>query len=204
MRQVIIAILLFISSTCLAVEKKQPDIDMQKVENFLSRVYFELKCPSYPMQNGYNLEVCLHSLTFDLDDGRILFAFTAYKKNNRLLKNFDDMQRSERQKSLLGLLETMALFTGVLPVNRGVKKEQEVYVGAIQKTPMTHVYNNESIRKNRIIHDFIKDNSVIGIRVLEDRMQYVAFLDLNRDMHYKEGDGVSILGFMTRPTDDKN
>lgn len=202
MRQIIIVILLLISSVCFGTEKKQPDIDLEKVESFLSRIYFELKCPGHLMQNDLKLEVCLYSLTYDLDADRILFAFTAYQENNRFLKSFNNMDEHVRQKSLFELLEVMSKYVGVLPVNKGVDKSNELYSGAIQRTPMTHVYDSESIKKNRIIHDFVRDNAVVGIRVIDGDMRYVAFLDLNHDMHYKEGIDASVLDFETRPTSE--
>lgn len=204
MRQIIIVILLFTSLSCAGVEKKQPDIDLEKLEDFLSRLYTELKCPSYPLSKDLNLEICIHILSYNLDKELVLFAFTAYPKNNRFLQGFDKMSAEERKESFFLLLQAISRYTGVLPVREGPTKDQSLYIGKIQHTYMTHVYDKEVLRKNRVIHDFVRDNAVVGIRVIDGDMRYIAFLDLNRDMHYKEGDGVSILDFMTRPTDGKN
>lgn len=204
MRQIIIVILLLISSICSGTEKKDPDIDLEKVESFLSRLYTELKCPSYPVFGGSNGKgpnafACIHSLTYNLDKGRILFSFTA-NSSHKHFDGFVNMSRKEREESLLHALKSLALYTGVLPVREGKTDAQSLYVGKIQNTSMTHVYNNEILDANRKIHDFVRDNSVVGIRVIDGDMRYVAFLDLNHDMHYKEGIDASVLDFEARPT----
>lgn len=206
MRQIIIVILLLISSACLGTEKKQPDIDLQKLESFLSRLYSELKCPSYPVFGGNNGKgsnafACIYSLTYNLDKGRILFSFTA-NSSHKHFDGFVDMSRKKREESLLHALKSLALYTGVLPVREGKTDAQSLYVGKIQRTPMTHVYNDEILDANIKIHDFVRDNAVVGIRVIDGDMRYVAFLDLNHDMHYKEGIHSSVLDFEARPTSE--
>ncbi|WP_417446316.1 hypothetical protein [Kangiella sp.] len=203
MRQIIIVILLLISSVCFGTEKKQPDIDLEKVESFLSRLYSELKCPSYPVfggngGKGSNAFACIYSLTYNLEKEGILFAFTANSKNHKQFEGFLDMSRKEREETLLHALGSLAMYTGALPVREGL------YVGKIQRTPMTHVYNDEILDANIKIHDFVRDNAVVGIRVIDGDMRYVAFLDLNHDMHYKEGIHASVLDFEARPTSESD
>lgn len=114
------------------------------------------------------------------------------------------MSRKEREESLLHALKSLALYTGVLPVREGKTVAQSLYVGIIQNTSVTHVYNNEILDANRKIHDFVRDNSVVGIRVIDGDMRYVAFLDLNHDMHYKEGIDASVLDFEARQTGESD
>lgn len=198
MKKIAALFLLVISLGCVGSEKKQPDIDLVKVESFLSRLYTELKCPSYPVFGGKSSKdsdafACIHSLTYNLDKGRILFAFTANSKSHKQFEGFLKMTEKEREETLLKALRSLALYTGVLPVR------DSIYVGKIQRTPMTHVYNDEILDSNRVIHDFVRDNAVVGIRIIDGDMLYVAFLDLNHDMHYKEGINASILDFEARP-----
>lgn len=191
MKYLLIMILLLFSS---CVDGKN-NVDINKLDVFLSKLYSEVKCPDYPLKLKQKLEICLHSLTYDLDDGRVFFAFTAYPNNNQFLLDFYKKSKEEREESMKALLRSTGQYLGVLPLNKPSKNVQAFYSGKVQRTPLSHVYNKEIIKENRIIHDFVRDNAVVGIRVVNSDVQYVSFLDLNGNIHYKEGVEVSILDF---------
>lgn len=195
----IITIFLF-SSQVDGSNKIEGKIDINKLDLFLAKLYAEVKCPDYPLKPQQELEICLHSLTYELDDGRIFFAFTAYPNHNRFLLDFYKKSKEEREGSMKELLHSIGRYLGVLPLNAPSKQTQPFYSGKVQRTPLSHAYNKEILEESRVIHDFVRDNAVVGIRVVDGEIQYVSFLDLNRELHYKEGDGISILDFKANPT----
>jgi hypothetical protein len=192
-----IFILITIIFSCICYQANEIDtIDMVKLEGFLSKLYIEIKCPTNPnLKKDRNFEgaTCIHSLTYDYENSeRILFSYTTYIKNNKYLVGFERMDKDDREASLFKVLAHLGSYTGVTPMFKGT----DIYAGKIQTTPMTHAYNNAILKKNRVIHDYVKDHAVVGVRVMVgDVSMHVAYLDSKRKMHYKEGNRVSVLDF---------
>lgn len=183
-----------LSINCNANESKLSDDQIKQLDVFLGRLYQEIKCPTYPLADYKKLgvTVCIHSLSYDLDKRNILFAYTAYK-SNKYLENFDKTDQKGRKQQLYNLLSYLASYTGVSTIF----PNSEVYSGKIQTTSINRVYTIDSLKANQWLHEFVKDNSVIGVRVVEGhKMKYVAYQDADGKKHYSEAPKASILQFM--------
>lgn len=196
MKKIILIITILYSINSHSNEITLNDIDLVKFNVFLTNLYTEIKCPSYPLivRGKSGPSVCINTISYDLDKNILLYLYTTYS-NNEFMKGFTKLGFKQRKKKMFELLNYLAKYTGVISRIEGSK----FYRGKIQMTRISFVHDSSTINKEKIMRDFARDKGVVGVRFIDPKdvtMRYVAYLDINHKSHYKEGKMVSLLAFM--------